>query len=138
MQFQAPPTTGAMLNDFENKVIALQGLGTTIVDTVIDNAPKKSPAVRARLLSIVDGAGVDHGETLVFPDVLREMLIASGSNAVVGKLVRKTHSKKADWSYFTVEALEPGWQSKAVALFTECVERGSETQETATSGDSPF
>jgi len=139
MNFVSASSNNVKLNDYTGSVIALSYVSETMISSEIDGRMTDSPAVRAHMLAIVDGLGVDLGETLVFPDAIRETLVARKGDTVVGKLVKKDHSTKQGWTYYNLEELAPKWFDEAVRRFQAATPVVVEAQDDSDAADEgPF
>lgn len=139
MNFVPATSNNVKLNDYVGSVIALSYVSETTISSEIEGRMTESPAVRAKMLAIIDGVGTDLGETLVFPDAIRETLTARKGDAVVGKLVKKEHSTKQGWTYYNLEELAPRWYEEAVRRFQAATPPAVEAQDESEAADvAPF
>jgi hypothetical protein len=105
-----PNQTGMKLSDVKDRVVALKYISTASVMAQPDPSkdPEPQPVVKARVLSIHPETNlpIDHGQTLVFQDVLRDALIAEQDRYQIGRLVKEAHPTKEGWSYYILQDLE--------------------------------
>lgn len=139
MNFVPASSNNVKLNDYVGSVVALQYHGETVVNSEIEGVRTESPAVRAKFLAIIDGQGTDLGETLVFPQAIRETLMANKGAAVIGKLVQKDHSTQQGWTYFNLEEIAPKWYDEAVRRFAAATPMESEASDDSDAAEvAPF